>query len=424
MSASRIPTVDQVFGTLNDVCKLLLKQPSVPPDERRTSFGARLGHEPPGLLTTVDLRGETLERYRELLSKLWAATYWGRRGGYDDLCKLAQRFILEIAVDAGPGRAEIQRRYAQLLRSKIKEEMRPWRIIVQVPARLQGVDNVRLAGLRFRSMTDEQKRTLQLQIARVVRRPHRSRISPLMGFQDLIGLDVTCTVDVEAPDAALAFVVAQELIDERLDCLAGVLALTREAKDPRNDPLRRGGPRLAIDLKKGQASAQFLGINANDVELSTLAESRSEPQLKRLLRMIARSPRHSGERRLLDAIRWLGRSHRAPTEIMAYTFAAIAYETILKTNARRDISYWLRLRCAQLLGTNRDSRRRLLHAKLVKELYDKRSTVVHANDHRVDLDELVNLWALLNHVVLAYMERGFHRKSEEDIERWFEDQTL
>jgi hypothetical protein len=105
-------TADDVFATCNKVFDALLRNPSADEEPSEFSFGAHLGHEPVGVLTSVDLSGESADAYRTLLSTIWAGTHWGRAGNPEEITGLARRFILEMAIDAGPGRAQIKKRFA------------------------------------------------------------------------------------------------------------------------------------------------------------------------------------------------------------------------------------------------------------------------------------------------------------------------
>lgn len=424
MTTSKIPTADQVFGALNALFKLRAKQPARAPDEDETFFGAHLGHEPRGTLSMLRLWGESLEAYRELKAQIWAATHWGRRGGYDELVKLANRFLLEMGHDPGTGHAKIKREYSDRFRTELGHGKSTWKVVARVPALLQGTHDARLVGIRFRSMTVPQLAALRRELTRDLRRKGVLKVDPIAaaGFEHLSGRDVTATITIEAPDVDTAQILAHELIDDRLDCLAGVLALMRDPKDGKTDPRRRAGPRLAIDRATGSARGAFAGLDSADVELTRLVEARRAAQVRLLLRLIERGARKTGERRLLDAIRWLGRSHRARSEVEAYLNGAVAYETLLAGRSEAGISYTLRLRCAQLLGRTRDVRRRLL--RTTQDFYSVRSEIVHGARHGVQLDELVEFWRLLNQAILAYMERGFHRRSIDEIDRWFEDQVL
>lgn len=422
MASSRIPTTDQVFGTLTNLWKAAEREADLPPTEKVFAFGIRLGHESPGRFSSIRLGPEGREAYRTLQSKLWAATHWGRRGSIDRLQNLSHRFILEMGVDAGPGRATIQRRYRQDLEAQIGGSLKRWRIVTHVPARLLAPKEATLAGLTFRCMTDDQKAKLAVQLRRDLRRKASAEGDPIEEFEHLRGFDVVCIANVQAPNLETAFLVAQELIDDRLDCIAGIVALLRDPSDRANDPRRWAGPRIAIELGAAQGQAHFGGTDPHEVELTDVAQADDDPNVKRLLRLVTATSLREGELRLLQTIRWLGRSRRARTEVSAYVYAAIAYETILKGNNKLGIAYGLRLRCAQLLGKNRRVRRELFEG--VGDFYDKRSTIVHANRHGLDLDELVAFWSLLNHIILAYVERGFARKGDAEIERWFEDQIL
>ncbi|MDB4963965.1 MAG: hypothetical protein JWP01_3964 [Myxococcales bacterium] len=422
MASPRIPTLDQVFGALSGFWKVVEQEAALPPTEKRFAFGSRLGHESPGSFTSIRLGPQGREAYEALQSKLWAATHWGRRGRLDRLVTLCNRFVLEMAVDPGPGRAAIRHRCRQQLELQIGSTMRRWRVASHVPARLRFPHEIRLLGLTFRCMTDDQKKKLDSLLRHGLKRRKSTPGQPIEDFEHLQGADVVCIADVEAPDLETAFIVAQELIDDRLDCIAGIAALLREPGDRSNDPRRWAGPRIAIELGAARGQAHVGGTAPHEVDLTVIAEDRQHRDVKRLLRLVTNSSPREGELRLLRAIRWLGRSRRARTEIDAYLNASVAYETVLQGSNKLGIGFGLRLRCAQLLATNRRARRHLFEN--VGNYYEKRSMIVHANRHTLDLDELVGFWSLLNHIIRAYMQRGFSRKTEAEIERWFEDQSL
>lgn len=423
LARQKIPTPEQVFGAFNDLFERVLRQPPRQAlQQDPILLAVRLGHEAPGSLTSLRLRGEAAEAYWKLEAMLWAATHWGRRGNERRLHQLLQRFLIEMATDLGPGRAAIKHKYITELRKQLGENVRQWKIVSRVAAHLSGHDDVRLVGVRFRSMTEEQQDHLRRHFRRALGANKQHANDMADEFKHLIGQDVTCEVDVEARDATLAFITAQELMTDRLELLAGIAALLRKPDDRENDPLRRAGPWIAIEIGAGSGRAHFGGLDSNQVDLTTVVEAMNLPAVRRLLRLVEKKAPTEGERRLLNALRWSGRSRRADNEITAYLYAVIAYETILGSRSAIGISYGLRLRCAHLLGTNRVKRREILQN--VKDLYDKRSAIVHAGVAGIDLSELIGAWSLLNSVILAFIKRGLHRRTDAEIDEWFEDQIL
>ncbi|MCW5803949.1 MAG: hypothetical protein KIT31_16360 [Deltaproteobacteria bacterium] len=424
MASSRIPTVERVFGAWVELFDLVAKQPPRTPDDPIFTFGARLGHEPPGVLTSIALRGESAIAYARLQSMMWAATQWGRAGSVDKLAALARHFILEMAVDPGPGRPEIKKRYIAELHKLIGGKLKKWRVVARVPARAASTTrDFTLVGLRFRAMASEEQVVLKRDLSRVVGPHARANLDILcQEFGSLYGRDLSCTVDVVARDSNTAFIVARELIADRLDCLAGIAAacgnLTHDASDPRN----WGGPRLVLELRGDAAFASPFGEDPTDVQLDHITENMDHPHMRRFLRLIDKPVRRDGERRLRGALRWLGRSHRASSEVSAYLNGVIAFETLLKGSNEGGIGAGLRLRYAQLKGTTRAERRRLLEG--VGSVYDKRSAIVHAREDSVDYDELLQLWSVVQGAIVAFVARGFHLKNEAAIATWFEDQVL
>lgn len=420
-------TAADVFASCNKVFDLLLRHPAKDDELSEFSFGAHLGHEPVGVLTSVDLSGEPADAYRELLSIVWAATHWGRAGNPEEITGLARRFILEMAVDAGPGRTEIKKRFALLFHEQLGANRVPWRVIARVPARgPAGTYNFSIGGLKFLGLPPEQHAVLKRRVRRAIAREFADQLDDLVGhFSSLRGRDLICTVDVEAADKDRAFLVAQELITDRLDLLAGISALCRKPSKRETDPRRWGGPRIAFPLKGRTATVPRFPPSPDEVDLTELYERRNHPTVRKLLRLIDKRTRTDGERRLLGTLRWLGRSHRAPNEETAYLLAVIAFETILKGNKEGKeggIGQGLSLRYAQLRGRTRSVRRKLLAS--VGPLYGKRSAIVHAREGSVNFAELSALWSVVNVTTFAFLERRFHRLSNAQINTWFEDQNL
>lgn len=424
MASSKIPTTDQVFGAWTALFDLICKQPPRGPGDPLLSFAMRLGHEPPGSLTSIALRGDAAAAYRSLQKTMWAAAQWGRAGSVESLTALAKRFILEMAVDVGSGRRAIRSRYRELLESQIGGPLKKWRVVARAPARFRGgVLDFALVGLRFRSMGEQQLVALKQHLRRGVGTVARARMDLICReFETLQGRDLTCMVDVEARNADVAFLISRELIADRLDCLAGVAALCREPRIGASDPRDWGDSRIALELHGNEAQGTLFPRDPSEVDLSDIVASRNDARIRTLLRLIAKPNRRDGERRLRTALRWYGRSHRATSEVTAYLHGMIAFETLLKGANEGGIGAGLRLRYAQLRGTTRAVRRRLKDE--FGDLYDKRSAIVHARDDQVDYAELVQLRTVVQSAMSAYMLRGFHRKDEAAIARWFEDQAL
>jgi hypothetical protein len=207
-----------------------------------------------------------------------------------------------------------------------------------------------------------------------------------------------------------------------LDYMAGVAALFTEPSEGRTDPRRWGGPRIAFELGSERGHGPLFPRDPHEVDLDKVLEARRSGTGRLLLGLLKKKNLHGGERRLLRALRWLGRSHRAPNEETAYLHSLIAFEALLKGDNEQGVAKGLGLRYAQLRGKTRAARRNLLGA--VGELYDTRSAIVHARETGVTLGELMELWGILNMTVAAFLSRGFHRRSDDEIAAWFQDQSL
>lgn len=131
---------------------------------------------------------------------------------------------------------------------------------------------------------------------------------------------------------------------------------------------------------------------------------------------------------LLNAIRWAGKAsmnHALGHEEQAFLFYTIALESIiLCDNDRDELRYRLSLRIAHLLGSSGQSRPGI--AKLVKDLYDIRSKIVHNGNFEIVDTDLSSLRFIVKSCLIHLLRDDpfTNMKSPQDLQIWFDQQIF
>jgi len=131
------------------------------------------------------------------------------------------------------------------------------------------------------------------------------------------------------------------------------------------------------------------------------------------------------ENRLLSALQWAGRASVEERKEEAFLLFTVALESLLLDNReKQQLRYRFAIRGAHLLGNGLKSRRDLSSA--LRKLYDLRSAMVHSGSTDItdsDQDTVRHLAKRTIYRVLATKPFS-NMTTEEELERWFEDQIL
>lgn len=148
------------------------------------------------------------------------------------------------------------------------------------------------------------------------------------------------------------------------------------------------------------------------------------PWHTRVGRMLA-GPRTDFEEHVLDALLWSGRAALETDRGRAFLLNAIALESLLFTKPGGELAYRIGVRAAHLLGGDTEDRKRL--KKLVCDLYDLRSKLVHSGRDRVterDVDVMLDIVGYSILELLHAKGRFAQMTTRKELEEWFEDRVL
>jgi len=127
--------------------------------------------------------------------------------------------------------------------------------------------------------------------------------------------------------------------------------------------------------------------------------------------------------RVVTSLNWLIDSMQEASLTAAFVKTSIALESLLIFNDNEPLSRSLSERCAYVLSSYPDTRRKV--AKIVRDFYDARSGIVHGGRKKSDLIspkllDLVNRILILTILILSANEKKWSTKDE--LREWCESQ--
>lgn len=170
------------------------------------------------------------------------------------------------------------------------------------------------------------------------------------------------------------------------------------------------------------------GIRVGTLEpfsFQALKEKRVRTLAARVLGLLRKTSPSPFEKRIRAALQWAGRATAERRPEVSLLLYAISLEALM-LGPRRDTeqTYRLSLRLARLLGRNRAGRMSL--AKRTRDLYAKRSQVVHAGFVGVTAEEVREArWLAKNAIGAALSNSKLRRLTpEQRVEEWFNERML
>lgn len=163
-------------------------------------------------------------------------------------------------------------------------------------------------------------------------------------------------------------------------------------------------PLHTADLQTGQANQ--LGV----AKISSILKKSSNSEL---------------ESAILAAMQWAGRATADDRPEESFLLYAIALESILaKMRDDFPITYRLSTRCAHLLASGLENRRRVSNE--IRRLYGMRSAIVHGGKYEVSQSDLHSIRFLaLNSIIAVLTDDRFSGFTAlADLDEWFQDQVL
>lgn len=120
-------------------------------------------------------------------------------------------------------------------------------------------------------------------------------------------------------------------------------------------------------------------------------------------KLLRRNASGTGGDAILGVIQWAGRAKVDPRREQAFLLYAIALESAILPSKKGELGYRLSLRVSRLLGGNAVERRKTI--KLVSDMYNVRSKVVHSGSFAVSATELQRMRWLTTRVLRRLLQR-------------------
>ncbi len=232
-------------------------------------------------------------------------------------------------------------------------------------------------------------------------------------------------VHVEAVDVDAARMNATRIHQQTIDCLnffASIAGVVGQAY-LLGDKEKGHGLRVSIGPNEQISHQSFLYGPLQLVPLNRVAD---QPGFERISKMLESDQPSKLEDRILRATQWAGRAFVDSRREESFLLMAIALESLLLAKqGNENITYKVAMRCAHLIGkTDLEARRRLVGD--MKDLYSRRSTIVHSGKTEVSDAEIGSLRHYLSAALFTILNREpfCSMKEENELEAWFEDRLL
>lgn len=368
---------------------------------------------------TVLLTGTDALTYRRCLQDLYDSVEEKKilsRSEVQSLANTTCAHIFRKGMELSKDDAEFQ----SFCDSEIKElrkalEQKPvsWEII----SRACGIDHaalpMKVGKMTFVSATDDELKSI----------PDDSINKPIT--KECFSGNVLGRVHVQAVDVDAARMNATKVHQQTIDCLnffasvAGVLGQAYLLGEKE----KGHGLRVSLGPNDYTSHQSFLYGPLQLVPLNRMTE---QPGFERISKMLESDSPSQLEDRILRSIQWTGRALVDPRREESFLLMAIALENLLLAKqGNENITYKVAMRCAHLIGkTDLEARRRLVSD--IKDLYSRRSTIVHSGRVEVSDAEIGSLRHYLSAALFTVLntEPFCSMKEESELEAWFEDRLL
>lgn len=368
---------------------------------------------------TVLLTGTDALTYRRCLQDLYDSVEEKQilsRGEVQSLANTTCAHIFRKGMELSKDDPEFQ----SFCDSEIKElrkalEQKPvcWEII----SRACGIDHaalpMKVGKMTFVSATDDELKSI----------PDDSINKPIT--KECFSGNVLGRVHVQAVDVDAARMNATRVHQQTIDCLnffasvAGVLGQAYLLGEKE----KGHGLRVSLGPNDYTSHQSFLYGPLQLVPLNRMTE---QPGFERISKMLESDSPSQLEDRILRSIQWAGRALVDPRREESFLLMAIGLENLLLAKqGNENITYKVAMRCAHLIGkTDLEARRRLVSD--IKDLYSRRSTIVHSGRVEVSDAEIGSLRHYLSAALFTVLntEPFSSMKEEKELETWFEDRLL
>jgi hypothetical protein len=332
---------------------------------------------------TVSLTGADGQKYQRCLSDLYEAVAPKEmlsRGAVENLANTAFAHILRKGMNVPREGVDFQTFCdCQLkeLRKALERKPNIWEVI----SRVCGVD---LGGLPLKIG----KVDFVLATPDVLDKLPEAILTKNLTKEHFAG-KALARISVPAVDNDAARAAANKVLQQTIDILnffAGAAGVSGQAY-VLGERERGAGLSVILGVDEQITHHSFLYGPVQPLPLSALV---LQPGFGRISMMLAADNPDDLQNRILRAIQWAGRALVDPRREESFLLMAIALESLLLRNQKdENIGFKIALRCAHLIGLPQlPAKKLLVHA--VKELYARRSAIVHSGIVTVSDSELAS----------------------------------
>lgn len=245
-----------------------------------------------------------------------------------------------------------------------------------------------------------------------------------LATQEYFAGNVLSRVHVQAVDVDAARATSTRILQQTIDCLNFFAAVAAVPGQAYMVGEKESGNGLSISIANNQVTHQsFLYGPLQPLPLGRLVE---QPGFGRISKMLESDNPTELEDRVLRAIQWAGRAFVDPRREESFLLMAIALESLLlRSQKDENVGYKIALRCAHLIGLPDVAARKSL-VQDMRELYSRRSTIVHSGKIEVSDSELASLRHYLRSALFVVINKEpfSSMTDEKEIEAWFEERLL
>jgi hypothetical protein len=239
-----------------------------------------------------------------------------------------------------------------------------------------------------------------------------------------LGDNVLSRVNVQAVDVDAARAAATRVLQQTIDCLNFFAAIASVSGQAYLLGEKSTGHGFSISISNNNVSHHsFLYGPFQPLPFGRLMEL---PGFGRISKMLESDKPEKLEDRILRATQWAGRAFVDSRREESFLLMAIALESLLLENQNNEnITYKVAMRCAHLIGkADLEARQRMVRD--IKDLYSRRSMIVHSGKIEVSDAELGSLRHYLSGALFVVLNKEpfCSMKEENELETWFEERLL
>jgi len=130
-------------------------------------------------------------------------------------------------------------------------------------------------------------------------------------------------------------------------------------------------------------------------------EKVTDPLIMKLFELVGSSKLTDIEKRIILAVKWIAEAYKEHSKESAFLKSVVALEILCASDLSGSISSSIAEITALLVGDDYDSRLKI--KKDIKELYAKRSGIVHNGNKKINTKDLNEIWSYLDSLIKKFL---------------------